>query len=266
MGQDSSLAMNSMTTRRVRIGTAGWSVPSQYVADIPLGGSHLERYARCLNAVEINSVVLPGAPAQDICTLGTALPRRGFRFAVKVPKAITHERRLSDCWRLARSLCRRDQRARRQARRHYWCSFRRHLHSKSGLPDASFATLRQRIDVASCLRTASCELVRSGRRRSGLPHVASRALPPIPRRSKGAREPSWLERTAIIIGGTARRESTIRITMMSLWRSLQSSLGLLRINAMSRRGASSTTPLRAAALGNALALRQTAARFTPAAG
>ena len=38
-----------------RVGTAGWSVPSRYAAAMPSGGSNLERYARRLNAVEINS-------------------------------------------------------------------------------------------------------------------------------------------------------------------------------------------------------------------
>jgi uncharacterized protein YecE (DUF72 family) len=38
----------------VRVGTAGWGVPSRYLADIPAGGSHLERYARVFSAVEID--------------------------------------------------------------------------------------------------------------------------------------------------------------------------------------------------------------------
>jgi Protein of unknown function DUF72 len=43
------------TMTPIYIGTAGWSVPSRYAAEIPQGGSHLERYARRLNAAEINS-------------------------------------------------------------------------------------------------------------------------------------------------------------------------------------------------------------------
>lgn len=39
----------------LRIGTAGWTVPARYAADVPKEASQLERYARGLNAVEINS-------------------------------------------------------------------------------------------------------------------------------------------------------------------------------------------------------------------
>jgi hypothetical protein len=37
------------------VGTAGWSIPSAHAASFPIEGSHLERYALRLNAVEINS-------------------------------------------------------------------------------------------------------------------------------------------------------------------------------------------------------------------
>jgi uncharacterized protein YecE (DUF72 family) len=37
------------------IGTAGWAIPRQYAGEFPSPGSHLERYARRFNAVEINS-------------------------------------------------------------------------------------------------------------------------------------------------------------------------------------------------------------------
>src|SRR5918993_896064 len=38
-----------------RIGTAGWSIPKEHAAPFPATGPHLERYAKVLNAVEINS-------------------------------------------------------------------------------------------------------------------------------------------------------------------------------------------------------------------
>jgi uncharacterized protein YecE (DUF72 family) len=44
-----------MTPPPLYIGTAGWSVPSRYATEMPQGGTHLERYARRLSAVEINS-------------------------------------------------------------------------------------------------------------------------------------------------------------------------------------------------------------------
>jgi uncharacterized protein YecE (DUF72 family) len=85
-----------MTFSPLRIGTAGWSVPSRYVAQIPAGGSHLERYARRLNAVEINSSFYRPHRRKTYQRWAGSVPA-GFRFAVKVPKAITHEQQLGDC-------------------------------------------------------------------------------------------------------------------------------------------------------------------------
>lgn len=85
-----------MTSFPLRIGTAGWSVSSRYASDIPLGGSHLERYARCLNAVEINSSFYRSHQFKTYERWADSAPTH-FRFAVKVPKAITHEQRLADC-------------------------------------------------------------------------------------------------------------------------------------------------------------------------
>ena len=60
---------------------------------MPVGGSHLERYARCLPAVEINSSFYrPHRPATYAKWAGAVPP--GFRFAVKMPKTITHEAKL----------------------------------------------------------------------------------------------------------------------------------------------------------------------------
>jgi uncharacterized protein YecE (DUF72 family) len=85
-----------MTFPSLRIGTAGWSVPSRYAAQVPAGGSHLERYARRLNAVEINSSFYRPHQRKTYQRWAASVPA-GFRFAVKVPKAITHEQRLEDC-------------------------------------------------------------------------------------------------------------------------------------------------------------------------
>lgn len=78
------------------IGTAGWSVASRYIADIPSGGSHLERYARRLNAVEINSSFYRPHQRKTYERWAHSVPD-GFRFSVKMPQAITHERRLVGC-------------------------------------------------------------------------------------------------------------------------------------------------------------------------
>ncbi len=76
-----------------RIGTAGWSIPKEHGASFPKEGSHLERYAAVFNAVEINSSFYrPHRPA-TYERWAVSVPK-DFQFAVKVPKAITHERRL----------------------------------------------------------------------------------------------------------------------------------------------------------------------------
>ena len=78
------------------IGCAGWSIPSQHAGYFPAEGSHLERYARFLPAVEINSSFYrPHKPA-TYARWAASVPG-SFRFSVKVPKSITHERRLTDC-------------------------------------------------------------------------------------------------------------------------------------------------------------------------
>ena len=79
----------------IRIGTAAWSIPKEHAAPFPVAGSHLERYGAVLNAVEINSSFYrPHRPATYERWAGSVPD--GFRFAVKVPKAITHERRLRE--------------------------------------------------------------------------------------------------------------------------------------------------------------------------
>jgi uncharacterized protein YecE (DUF72 family) len=85
-----------MTLSPLWIGTAGWSVPSRYAAQVPAGGSHLERYARRLNAVEINSSFYRPHQRKTYQRWAASVPA-GFRFAVKLPKAMTHEQRLDDC-------------------------------------------------------------------------------------------------------------------------------------------------------------------------
>jgi uncharacterized protein YecE (DUF72 family) len=83
----------------LRIGTAGWSVPSQYAGEIPLGGSHLERYARRLTAVEINSSFYRSHQRKSYERWAQSTPK-GFRFSVKVPKTVTHEQHLAGCGKL----------------------------------------------------------------------------------------------------------------------------------------------------------------------
>src|ERR1700733_604079 len=85
-----------MTPLPLWVGTAGWSVPSRYAAELPPGGSHLERYARRLDAVEINSSFYRPHQRKTYQRWAWSVPA-GFRFSVKLPKAMTHEQRLADC-------------------------------------------------------------------------------------------------------------------------------------------------------------------------
>jgi uncharacterized protein YecE (DUF72 family) len=62
----------------------------------PAAGSHLERYAARFNAVEINSTFYRPHRPQTFQRWAAATPD-GFRFAMKAPKTVTHERRLVDC-------------------------------------------------------------------------------------------------------------------------------------------------------------------------
>lgn len=77
------------------IGCAGWSIPRDAAGRFPETGSHLERYSEQFRAVEINSSFYRPHRRQTYEKWADAVPE-SFRFAVKVPKAITHELRLRD--------------------------------------------------------------------------------------------------------------------------------------------------------------------------
>lgn len=86
---------SSSATPPYRIGTAGWSLPKAEQDAFPADGTHLARYAARFAAVEINSSFYrPHRPATYARWAASVPP--GFRFAVKVPRTITHERRLRD--------------------------------------------------------------------------------------------------------------------------------------------------------------------------
>jgi uncharacterized protein YecE (DUF72 family) len=79
----------------VRVGTAGWSIPTATAAAFPDLGSHLHRYSRVFAAVEINSSFHRPHRTETYRRWADATPP-AFRFAVKLPKTITHTRRLID--------------------------------------------------------------------------------------------------------------------------------------------------------------------------
>jgi uncharacterized protein YecE (DUF72 family) len=78
----------------IRIGTAGWSFP-RTLEGFPAEGTGLERYAAIFNCVEINSSFYRPHQRKTYERWAASTPA-GFRFAVKVPRTITHERRLVD--------------------------------------------------------------------------------------------------------------------------------------------------------------------------
>jgi uncharacterized protein YecE (DUF72 family) len=81
---------------RFRIATAGWSIGSAYRSLFEEPGSHLARYATRFDAVEINSSFYrPHRPATYRRWADSVAA--DFRFSVKIPKLISHERRLHDC-------------------------------------------------------------------------------------------------------------------------------------------------------------------------
>lgn len=90
-----------MTTRlpfssRLFLGCAGWSLPREHWPSFPVEGTHLQRYGARFPAVEINSSFYrPHRTATYAKWADSVAP--DFRFSVKVPKQITHERRLHDC-------------------------------------------------------------------------------------------------------------------------------------------------------------------------
>lgn len=79
-----------------RVGVAGWSVPATLSDRFQDGGSHLERYASRFDAVEINSSFYRPHRRATYARWAASVPF-GFRFAVKLPRSITHERRFVDC-------------------------------------------------------------------------------------------------------------------------------------------------------------------------
>jgi uncharacterized protein YecE (DUF72 family) len=79
--------------QRILNGTAGWSLPRAEQPHFPSSGSHLERYASRFAAAEINSSFHRSHKPAIWARWRDAVPS-GFRFSVKMPKAITHSARL----------------------------------------------------------------------------------------------------------------------------------------------------------------------------
>jgi uncharacterized protein YecE (DUF72 family) len=87
--------MQSRFSGKLHVGCAGWSIPSQFAHNFSTAGTHLERYARELSAVEINtSFYRPHRPS-TYRRWADCVPA-SFRFSVKMPKLITHTLKLGN--------------------------------------------------------------------------------------------------------------------------------------------------------------------------
>ena len=75
------------------IGTAGWSLPRAEQPRFAGDGSHLERYARVFPCVEINSTFHRPHRPSTFARWAESVPK-GFRFALKLPRTITHDAKL----------------------------------------------------------------------------------------------------------------------------------------------------------------------------
>lgn len=81
--------------RRLFLGCAGWSIRREHTECFEPDGTHLQRYASTFNAVEINSCFYRPHRVATYERWAASVPD-SFRFAVKLPKAVTHEARFVD--------------------------------------------------------------------------------------------------------------------------------------------------------------------------
>jgi len=78
------------------VGTAGWTIPRDAAGAFPAEGASLERYAAVLRGAEINSSFHRPHRLSTWRRWAESVPE-AFRFSVKLPKAISHQRRLAGC-------------------------------------------------------------------------------------------------------------------------------------------------------------------------
>jgi uncharacterized protein YecE (DUF72 family) len=79
--------------RRIFVGSAGWAIPRAVADRFTASGTHLQRYASVLSCAEINSSFHRPHAAATYARWADSTPA-AFRFAVKVPRTITHEGKL----------------------------------------------------------------------------------------------------------------------------------------------------------------------------
>ena len=77
------------------VATAAWSIPKKMADQFAREGSGLNRYASVFDGVEINSTFYRRHKASTFARWAESVPD-SFRFAIKVPKEITHVRAMKD--------------------------------------------------------------------------------------------------------------------------------------------------------------------------
>lgn len=97
----STKAAQAHKSPAIFIGCAGWSIPSIHLDRFGDGSSHLQRYARVFNAAEINSSFYRPHRTTTYARWAATVPAE-FRFAVKMPRTLSHQARLQGCDELLR--------------------------------------------------------------------------------------------------------------------------------------------------------------------
>lgn len=77
------------------VATAAWSIPKSVAHRFPAEGSGLSRYAAVFTGVEVNSTFYRRHKTSTFARWAETVPD-DFRFAVKMPREITHVQRLRD--------------------------------------------------------------------------------------------------------------------------------------------------------------------------
>lgn len=85
--------VEARTARQRYVGTAGWSIPRSASGRCPGDGTHLQRYAQVFLCAEINSSFHRSHAPATYARWAASTPA-AFRFAVKLPREITHIRQL----------------------------------------------------------------------------------------------------------------------------------------------------------------------------
>ena len=88
----------SQLTSSLVVGTAGWSIPKRIANEFPTSGSGLTRYAARFRGVEIDTTFYRSHRAGTYARWRDSVPA-GFLFGVKLPRIISHEKRLRDAGR-----------------------------------------------------------------------------------------------------------------------------------------------------------------------